>query len=64
MNYPLLSDPGKDVAKAYGVLKAGLFATRKTIVIDEEGAIAHVETKVSPRTAGDDLIALLAELRA
>jgi len=64
LDYPILSDPGKQVAKAYGVLRAGLFASRKTIVVDREGRVAHVENKVSPKTAGEDLIRVLAGLEA
>jgi len=64
LDYPILSDPGKKVARAYGVLRAGLFASRKTIVIDREGRVAHIEDKVSPKTAGEDLVALLTGLGA
>jgi peroxiredoxin Q/BCP len=62
--FPILSDPGKQVARAYGVLKIGLFASRKTIVIDREGRVAHIETKVTPTTAGADLVSLLTTLGA
>ena len=62
MPYPILSDPGKEVARAYGVLKLGLFARRWTFVIDRDGLIAHIEEKVAPGTAGDDLVRLLQRL--
>jgi peroxiredoxin Q/BCP len=62
LTYPILSDPGKKVAKAYGVLRAGLFASRKTIVVDRDGLVAHIETKVSLKTAGEDLVRVLAGL--
>jgi peroxiredoxin len=39
-----------------------LFARRKTFVIDRDGLVAHVETKVIPKTAGEDLVRLLDEL--
>ena len=64
LDYPILSDPGKQVARAYGVLKAGLFASRKTFVIDREGRVAHIVTKVSPKTAGEDLVGILVSLGA
>ena len=57
--YPILSDPGKQVARAYGVLRIGLFAARKTFVIDIAGNLAHVQEKVSPKSAGDDLLRVL-----
>ena len=42
--FPVLSDPGKTTAKAYGVLNVThLFANRVTFVIDKEGVIQHVE---------------------
>ena len=37
----------------------GLFAARKTIVIDRDGKVAHVEEDVSPKTAGADLVTIL-----
>ena len=52
------------MAKAYGVLRVGLFASRKTIVIDREGLVAHIDTKVSPKAAGEDLVRVLAGLEA
>jgi len=62
LSYPILSDPGKQSARAYGVLRIGMFAQRKTFVIDRDGLIAHVVTKVSVNTAGEDLVRLLDEL--
>jgi len=43
-SFPLLSDTGKHVAKAYGVLHfTRLFANRVTFVIDKDGMIRHIE---------------------
>ncbi len=54
-NFPLLSDPDKQVARAYGVLGAlRLFAKRKTFYIDPQGVIRHLEEDVDtadPRRA-------------
>ena len=50
------------MARAYGVLRFGLFARRKTFVIDRDGLVAHIEDKVTPKTAGDDLVRLLERL--
>ncbi len=63
LDYPLLSDPGKVVASAYGVVTPERqFATRWTFYIDVDGKIRHIEKKVSTATAGQDVAAKLAEL--
>jgi len=54
-NFPLLSDPDKKVAAAYGVLSPAGFAQRWTFVIGADGRIKAIEQKVSPQTAGKDL---------
>ena len=42
--FPILSDPQKTTAKAYGVLNfTRLFANRVTFVIDEDGVIQHID---------------------
>lgn len=42
--FPILSDPGKESAKAYGVLSfTRLFANRVTFVIDKDGVIQHID---------------------
>ena len=42
--FPILSDPEKTTAKAYGVLNlTHLFANRVTFVIDKEGVIQHID---------------------
>jgi peroxiredoxin Q/BCP len=62
-NFPLLSDPGKEVARAYGVLgPLRLFARRTTFFIDKEGVIRHVEKDVDPATHGAQIARILAEL--
>jgi peroxiredoxin Q/BCP len=62
--FPILSDRGKQVAEAYGVLKLGLFPRRWTFVIDRDGNVAFIEKQVSPKSAGVDLVALLERLEA
>ena len=62
-NFPLLSDPGKEVARAYGVLGVvPLFAKRTTFFIDKEGVIRHVEKDVDTATHGAQIARTLAEL--
>jgi len=60
-NFPLLSDPQKTVAQAYGVLGPSV-ARRWTFYIGPDGKILYIDKKVMPATAGTDLAAKLAEL--
>ena len=63
LNYPILSAPGKDVARAYGVVGALLpWASRWTFYIGPDGRILHVDKEVSTRTAGADIVARLKAL--
>ncbi len=63
LDYPILSDPDKDAAKAFGVLRAlGLYAARTTIYIDQDGLILLIDDDVNPKTAGADLVAHLEAL--
>ena len=61
-SFPLLSDESKNVAKLYQVLMAGLFASRTTFVISPNGSIAHIEKKVNPFNAGEQLLEILETL--
>ncbi|NQY01946.1 MAG: peroxiredoxin [Halieaceae bacterium] len=60
-DFPLLSDPSGDTAKAYGVYTNG-FARRHTFYIDVEGRIARIDTAVRPASSAEDMIANLADL--
>jgi len=62
LDYPILSDPTKETAKAYGVLTDVGYADRWTFIIGKDGTILDVMKDVSPRTHGRDLAAKLAEL--
>ena len=57
--YPILSDPTKTVARAYGVLGASGFASRWTFHIGSNGRILDVDKKVSAATHGRDIVARL-----
>ena len=47
LQFPLLSDSGKEVAKAYGVLGMGGITTKRvTFVINKGGYISRIFTKV------------------
>ena len=63
LDFPILSDPGKQVASAYGVVTPERqLALRWTFYIGTDGKILYVEKKVCPATAGQDLVAKLREL--
>jgi thioredoxin-dependent peroxiredoxin len=60
--FPLLSDPDKTTAKAYGVLNAFGVASRQTFYIGSNGAIIAIDRSVDPATAAQDIAARLGEL--
>lgn len=61
-DFPLLSDPDKTVAEAYGVLAGMGLAKRHTFYIGIDGTIVKIDTSVQPATAAQDMAATLAEL--
>lgn len=61
-DFPLLSDPGKEVAAAYGVLNARGMASRWTFYIGKDGNILAIDKAVAPATSADDMIAKLGQL--
>ena len=61
-DFPLLSDPGKDVARAYGVLHMAGFAKRHTVYIGADGAVLKVDRDVNPETSAEDMARTLGEL--
>jgi peroxiredoxin Q/BCP len=64
-DYPILSDPSKDVARAYGVVHEGReVPERWTFYIDKDGVIRAIDKDVQQRTeqAGEDVVAKLKEL--
>ena len=59
-DFPILADPEKNVAKAYGVIRTDLpperqLAARWTFFIGPDGKIVDIDRKVSAKTAGEDL---------
>jgi peroxiredoxin Q/BCP len=63
VDYPILSDPDKAVAKAYGVVTAERAnAFRWTYYIGKDGKILFIDKQVNTSTAGKDVAAKLAEL--
>ena len=61
-DFPIMSDSAKTVGTAYGVLSPTGRARRWTFYIGGDGKILHIEKKVVPATAGDDLATRLGEL--
>jgi len=63
--FPLLSDPTKDIANAYGVLNTERgFANRWTFYIGKDGRIAAIDKDVAKRlaTSAEDMAAMLKQL--
>ena len=62
-DFPILSDPDKQVATAYGVVTPERqFAFRWTYYIGPDGKILAIEKTVHPQAAGEEVVAKLKEL--
>jgi peroxiredoxin Q/BCP len=62
-DFPLLSDPSKETATAYGVLNPERgFANRWTFYIGTDGKILAIDKAVKPATSAEDMAAKLGEL--
>ena len=62
-DFPLLSDPSKDTANAYGVFNDQRgFANRWTFYIDKAGKITAIDKQVKPATSAEDMAAMLKQL--
>ncbi len=69
LDFTLVGDPSHDVLEAYGVWvekknygKTYMGIQRSTFIIDEDGKVAHVIPKASPKTHDDQVLGALAEL--
>ena len=67
-DFPLLADPTKKTAEAYGVLRdfggsIGVVSQRWTFYIGKDGKVAAVDRAVKPATSAEDVAAKLAELK-
>ena len=60
--FPILSDPSKETARAYGVLGWHGYTNRWTYYIDPQGVIVKIDKDVNPMTAGESLGANLQAL--
>lgn len=61
-DFPLLSDPTKKTAEAYGVLNRMGIANRWTFYIGKDGKIQYIDKAVKPATSAEDMAAKLGEL--
>jgi thioredoxin-dependent peroxiredoxin len=65
LDYPILSDPEKTTAKAYGVLAPAGYSNRWTFYIDKDGVIKEIDKigrNVDLDKAGDDVVAKVKSL--
>jgi peroxiredoxin Q/BCP len=62
LTYPLLADPDKKVARAFGVLTPAGYAQRATFVIDKDGVVRKIYPRVAdPRAHADEVLAHVKE---
>lgn len=62
-DFPLLSDPTKATAEAYGVLMPVVdLANRHTFYIGKDGRILKIDTQIKPETSAQDMASTLGEL--
>lgn len=61
-DFPILSDPTKATATAYGVLGSSGMANRWTFYIGKDGKLAAIEKTIKPATSAEDMAAKLGEL--
>jgi peroxiredoxin Q/BCP len=63
LDYPILSDPEKKVARAFGVVTdSRSLPFRWTFIIGKDGKLLHIDKEVSVSTHGADVAAKLKEL--
>ncbi len=54
-DFPMLSDPSKETAKAYDVLNIMRVASRVTFYISKEGKILKIDEDINTKTAAEDI---------
>jgi thioredoxin-dependent peroxiredoxin len=67
-DFPLLANPDKKVALAYGVINTEApperqLARRWTFYIDPSGKIADIDKAIKPASSGQDIVAHLEALK-
>jgi thioredoxin-dependent peroxiredoxin len=61
-DFPILSDPTKATATAYGVLGPSGFANRWTFYVGKDGNIAAIDKTIKVATSAEDMATKLGEL--
>jgi peroxiredoxin Q/BCP len=62
LNFPVLADADKKVAREYGVLnKTGTFAQRATFVIDKKGIVRKIYPMANAATNPQDVLTYIKE---
>lgn len=62
-DFPLLSDPSTETAKAYGVLMPLIHVARRhTFYIGKDGRILKIDSHIQPETSAEDIARTLGEL--
>lgn len=61
-DFPLLSDPSRETARAFGVLGAAGYANRHTYYIGVDGRILAIDRNVRPASSAEDMAAMLGRL--
>ena len=63
LDYPILSDPGKAVARAYGVITGDRpYASRWTFYIGRDGKILYIDKHINTASSASDILARLKAL--
>ena len=67
-DFPMLANPDKVIARAYGVINPEAppdrqFARRYTFYIDPTGKIADIDKAVKPASSGQDIVTHLEALK-
>ena len=63
-DFPILGDPSKETANAYGVINPQWGVARRwNFYIDKDGKIAAIDKAVKPPTSAEDVIAQLDALK-
>jgi len=62
-DFPILSDPDKKMARAYGVLGSSGLNRRWTYYINEQGILVKIDKAINPSSAGADLARTIEQLK-
>lgn len=62
-DFPMLSDPTKNTAKAYDVLNTFKVANRVTFYISKAGKVVKIDKNINPLTAAEDIANNLKQLK-